>query len=467
MSTAASKDGSVSSMPEGMPGTGHAVVIGAGIAGLAMAKALTAGVGRITVLDRDRVEDGHRRGVPQDRHLHLLLPAGVNALEGLFPGLCDQLIEGGAATGDTDCIRISLNGHRLAPARTGHRAVLASRPFLEALVRRHVHADPRIALRDNTRVAGLTASPGGDRIEGVTLASTRDSPPGVLQAELVVDCSGRRSSLPKWLAALGYDPPEVDELPVEVHYTTLRYRLPDGVLDGDRHVLVGPTPDGPRGGAMTNVEDGSWIVTLFAMAGEQAPADVEDFERFAARLPISDIHEAIRGGQPLDEPAHYRFPANRRHRYERLDALPSGLLAAGDAVCAFNPIYGQGMSIAALEAQLMETQLHAGTRPSPRSWFAAITCVIDTAWELAIGADLAVRAVEGRRGLRTRLVNRYLARLHAAAAQDPWLTARLLRVVGLVDPPTRLLHPTTVAHVLRGRVPTPTAAAATSSSRLA
>jgi 2-polyprenyl-6-methoxyphenol hydroxylase-like FAD-dependent oxidoreductase len=223
--------------------------------------------------------------------------------------------------------------------------------------------------------------------------------------------------------------------------------------DGDRHVLVGPTPDGPRGGAMTNVEDGSWIVTLFAMAGERAPTDDRSFERFPARLPIGDIHDAIGAGRALDQPAPYRFPANRWHHYERLHEFPAGLLAAGDSVCSFNPIYGQGMSVAALEARALQTQLHDGTCPSARTWFRQIARVIDTAWKLAVGADLAVEAIQGHRPIPLRVLNRYLSRLQAAAVDDPRLTARLIRVVGLVDPPTRLLYPTTIWPVLRGVLP--------------
>jgi 2-polyprenyl-6-methoxyphenol hydroxylase-like FAD-dependent oxidoreductase len=427
-------------------------VIGAGMSGLAMAKALTAGFDRVTIVDRDRVEAGHRRGVPQDRHVHLLLPAGASALEELFPGVCGELIEDGAAGGETDRIRMALNGHRLAPGRTGHRAVFASRPFLEAHVRRHVCEEPGVTIRDRARVTGLIASPDRGHVQGVAVASSHDGRPGTLPADLVVDCSGRRSSLPSWLSDLGYERPEVDTLPVEVRYTTLRYRLPADVLGGDLHVLIGPTRDDPRGGAMTRVEDGSWIVTLFAMAGGHPPTDAAGFTRFAARLPISDMRDAIRAGQPLGEPAHYRFPANRRHRYDRLGALPAGLLAAGDAVSTFNPIYGQGMSVAVLEARALQAQLRAGARPAARSWFTTIMGTIGTAWDMAIGADLDVRAVEGRRDVPTRLANRYLARLHAAAARDPQLTARLIRVAGLVDPPSRLLHPTTVARVLRGSI---------------
>jgi 2-polyprenyl-6-methoxyphenol hydroxylase-like FAD-dependent oxidoreductase len=433
-------------------GTGHAVVIGAGMAGLAFAKALTSGFDQVTVVDRDRLPTGPdpRRGVPQGRHLHLLLPAGIDALEELFPGLVDQLRADGARTGDVDRIRVCLNGHRLAPARTGRRAVFSSRPFLESHLRRRVLEEPAIVLRDGVRICGLAVAHDHGRVEGVQLDSSDGEHREVLRSEVVVDCSGRRSPVPRWLAEGGYRAAEVDELDVQVRYATRRYELPATVLDGDHHVLVGPTPDGPRGAAMTHVEDGSWIVTLFAMAGERAPTDGDDFERFAARLPIGDVHQAIRAGRAIDDPTPYRFSANRRHRYERLRDLPGGLLVAGDAVCSFNPIYGQGVTVAALEARILRERLRSDGPPSPRAWFRDIAEVIDVAWQLAVGSDLAVDAIVGRRPVTVRVLNRYLARLQAAAVDDALLTARLIRVVGLVDPPSRLLHPTTIARVLRG-----------------
>lgn len=416
-----------------------------------MAQALVAGFRRVTVIERDRlpVGPGNRRGVPQDRHLHLLLPAGIEALEQLFEGLVEQLADAGAVVAETDRIRMCLNGHQLVPARSGQRALFASRPFVEAHVRRRVRDEPRITVREHAAVAGLVLSHDRRRVEGVQLAVAEGGVAEALSADLVVDCSGRRTPLPGWLDELGYRAAEVEELDVQVQYATRRYELPEGVLDGDHHVLIGPTRDGPRGGAMTNVEDGSWLVTLFAMGGERAPTDVRSFTSFAARLPSNDIHAAITSGRALDEPAPYRFPANRRHHYERLDELPAGLLAAGDSVCSFNPIYGQGMSIAAIEARALQARLLDGSCPSVRTWFRQVARTVDTAWQLAVGADLAVAAIPGRRPLSVRMFNRYLHRLQAAAVVEPALTARLIRVVGLVDPPARLLHPSAVWSVLR------------------
>ena len=424
-------------------------MIGAGIAGLAIAGALVDRFDRVTVIDRDGLphDIGSRKGVPQDRHVHLLLPAGVDALEELFPGLPGEMVAAGAACGDVDRIRVALNGHRLARGRTGHTAVFASRPFIEAHVRRRVRDHPAIAIREASTVRGLVATPDRRRITGVRISASGTEQ--TLPADLVVDCAGRGSRTPAWIAALGYAPPAVEELRVDVRYATLTFVLPSEALDGDRHVLVGPTPEGPHGGAMTHVGTDRWMVTLFAMGGKQVPMDPDAFQRFARRLPITDIHDAIRNGQAIAAPAGYRFAANTRHRYETLPAFPDGLLVAGDAVCSFNPIYGQGMTVAALEAVTLRRLVRRRTLPAPHGWFDAIAPTVEAAWELATGADLAISCIDGRRTLLTRAVNRYLRRVHAAARNDPVLAAGFMRVAGLLDPPRALLHPATVARVLR------------------
>ncbi len=449
-------------------GADHAVVIGASLAGLTIAQALRPRFAAVTVLDRDRLPDQAvpRPGVPQDRHVHLLLASGAIWFEQLFPGLLEELIADGAAVGDPSRIRLCLNGHRLARGPAGDTAVFASRPFIEHHVRRRIRADPGITVEDGCTVRGLTTSDDGRRIVGVRTTST--SVGGVtggsaggdggtsadeqhLPADLVVDASGRRSSSPAWLETLGYAPPPIDELPVDLRYLTRQYRIPDEVLGGDRNLLIGPTPDLPLGGALSKIEGDRWITTLFAMGGRRPPRDPDRFEAFAAELAASDIHDALVAGEPLDEPARYRFPANQRRRYDRC-RLPHGFLAAGDAVCSFNPIYGQGMSVAAHQAVALRSLLADGMAPTPEAWFAAIQPMLDLAWELTCSGDLAVHAIEGRRDLMTRVRNGYLARLHAAASRDPALTDRFLRVAGLVDPPSTLLRPSALGRVLTHRL---------------
>jgi 2-polyprenyl-6-methoxyphenol hydroxylase-like FAD-dependent oxidoreductase len=461
-----SSDGAASTVTVDRAGrpTGHAIVIGASIAGLVVARALTDRFDRVTVLERDRLPDrpAPRRGVPQGRHVHLLLAAGARALEELFPGLLDELFAAGASDVGIDRARLCFNGHRLARMASDTAAVGASRPLVEAHVRRRVATDPAIGIRHRTEVRGLIAGPDRRRITGVrTVARTGgdgapptdgDGAEQELWADLVVDCSGRRSRTPRWLAALGYPPPPVDELPVDVRYATRHYRVPTSALAGDRLIAIGPTPSGGRGGVALSIEGARWVVTLYGLCGRRPALDPDGFEALTTELPIGDIRDLVRVGEPLDEPTGFRYPANRRHRYEQLDRLPHGLLVAGDAVCTFNPIYGQGMTVAALQATALRRLLRGPEPPTPRRWFDVVTPTIDAAWDVATGADLAIDGVPGRGRVADRLGNAYVTRLHAAARTDPVLTERFVRVSGLLDPPSRLLRPATVARVLRGAV---------------
>jgi 2-polyprenyl-6-methoxyphenol hydroxylase-like FAD-dependent oxidoreductase len=435
---------------------GHAVVIGASMTGLAVAKALVGYFDRVTVLDRDVLPEStmQRRGVPQGRHIHVLLTAGKQALEDLFPGITDEMSADGAIVADLGlCTRMYVNGHRLALAPAGDEDVVASRPFVESHVRARLRDEPAVTLIERREARELVVSDDGRRVVGVEVASRDgDSATEQMDADLVVDCSGRRSPSPQWLEGLGGRPPPVDELRVDLQYATRRYRLPPDILDGDLLALITPLPDTPRGGSIGLMEDGEWIVTLAGMGGTRPPLDRRGFEDYAASLAAPDIHDAIVQGQPLDEPAPYRYPANRRQRYERLRDIPQGFLVAGDAVGSFNPIYGQGMTVAALEARMLRDLLDRGAVPDPRTWFRMIAPIVDVPWDLAVGGDLTVRCIEGHRPLQIRLANAYMERYYRAAEHDPTLGVLFMRVSSLLEPPTRLTRPTTMTRVLRGNL---------------
>jgi hypothetical protein len=192
------------------------------------------------------------------------------------------------------------------------------------------------------------------------------------------------------------------------------------------------------------------MVTLAGILGDHPPTDPDGFLAFARSLRFPDIYEAIEDAEPLDDPVPFRFPASVRHRYERLHRFPDGLLVMGDAVASFNPIYGQGISVAALEALTLRRHLERGAEPRPRRWFRDLARVVDVPWDMAAGGDLVFPGVQGRRTRKLRLVSAYLARLHAAAAHDADLASAFVRVVGLVAPPQSLLRPSIAVRVLRG-----------------
>ncbi len=279
-----------------------------------------------------------------------------------------------------------------------------------------------------------------------------DGSPSQIAGDLVVDATGRGSRTPTWLAELGYRPPVEERVEIGLGYATRIYRLRPGALGQDRLILTVGRPANSRAGALSAIEGGRHILTIAGIRGDFPPTDPAGFDEFITRLPTPDIAAAIAGAEPLDDPVPFRFPVSVRRRYERLAAFPAGLLVIGDGVCSFNPIYGQGMTVAAVEAMTLRGLLARGAVPSARRYFHAIAAAVDVPWGVAVGADLAFPEVPGKRSAKVRLVNAYLPRLHAAAAHDEALATSFVRVLGLKDRPEGLLRPDRMLRVLRGNL---------------
>jgi 2-polyprenyl-6-methoxyphenol hydroxylase-like FAD-dependent oxidoreductase len=423
----------------------RAVVIGGSLAGLFAARVLADSYAEVTVIDRDSLPvcPEHRRGVPQAHHAHALLARGQQALEKLFPGITAELTARGAPTGDMlRDARLHFSGHRLRQARSGLVLVSASRILLEDEVRRRVRALPGVTFAPPSDVVGVITTPGGERIIGVRVLGRSDgSAAEVHNADLVIDAAGRGSRAPAWLETLGFGRPDEDRLTIDLHYVSRRYRLGSDALAGDLASVQAASPANPRAGVLARLEAGEWLLTLAGILGDRPPTDPDGFLAFAQSLSFSDIYEAIRNAEPLDEPVTFRFPASVRRRYERLTRLPDALLPLGDSICSFNPVYGQGMTVAARQALVLQRHLR---RPGPlptRRIIRDFARVVEGPWEMARGADLALPAVPGRRSSPQRLMAAYIAHLHAAAAHDERLATAFVRVSGMVDGPAALLHP--------------------------
>jgi 2-polyprenyl-6-methoxyphenol hydroxylase-like FAD-dependent oxidoreductase len=430
----------------------QAVVLGASLAGLLAAHVLADSYEHVIVIDRDELPETsmHRRGVPHGRHLHALAARGQQALEELLPGLTAELVADGAKAGSLLAdARMYLSGHRLRQTDTGLVLLCASRPFLEAHIRARVRAHPNVTFLERCDVVGLATTPDNRRVSGTRVLRRADSSAEeVLLADLVVDASGRGSRTPTWLDSLGYPRPDLEQVRIGLAYATRIYRHPADALNGDLAILDAATPQLPRTGALMALEGDRWMLTLAGILGDHPPTDPDGFLDFARSLRFPDIYEAIRDAEPLDDPVSFRFPASVQHHYERLPRFPAGLLVTGDAVCSFNPIYGQGMSVAALEALALRRHLGRGIAPEPHRWFRDLARVVDVPWDMSAGGDLAFPGVPGRKTVKVRLLSAYLAKLHAAAAQDARLATAFVRVSGLVAPPQSLLRPSVVLRVL-------------------
>lgn len=442
----------------------HAVVIGASMGGLLAARVLADAFERVTVVDRDALPSvgEQRTGVPQGRHAHGLLARGREVIEELFPGMTAELVARGAISGDLQARgRWYNDGHRLCQAPSSMVGLCVSRPLLEGHLRRRLAALATVEVRDRWSVSGLITTRDHDRVTGLR-GSGPDTPERIVDADLVVDASGRGSRSPAWLADLGYDQPEEEAVAVGIGYATRTYRRHADHLGGDVAVVVAPTLPAGRAGVMLALEDDRWVVTLGGYGDDRPPTDPAAWVAYARSLPSPDIAGVVEDGEPLDDPLAFRYPASTRRRYERLGRFPDGYLVFGDALCSFNPIYGQGMTVSALEA--LELRDWLGERDAAANrFFRRAARIIDVPWDIAVGADLRFDHVAGRRTPKVRMVNRYLERVHPVAATDPEIGRAFLRVVNLMDPPERLMAPSIAWRVLRGgrrrRAGSPVAAA--------
>jgi 2-polyprenyl-6-methoxyphenol hydroxylase-like FAD-dependent oxidoreductase len=427
-------------------------VIGASVAGLLAAAALSETCPRVTVFERDTLpeEPGPRRGVPQSRQLHALQARGVQALEELLPGLRDDLIAAGGVVADMQGdIHWYLDDYLLRPARTGLEGIGISRPQLEWMIRTRVAALPGVTITDATDVTRPVTADG--RVTGVTVRAARmqHAAEETVTADLLIDAAGQGSRTPVWLPELGRPAPETSRVRAGVTYVSRLYRRDPQQLDGRFGSLLTPYPGRTFGGAALRQEGNRWVVLIAGMVGTEPPLDEAGMIGFADRFACPDIAAVMRESAPLSEPMKYTHPESTRYHYESLGGHLEGLLVIGDAFCSLNPIYGQGITIAALEALILRGLLNGGAADLERDYFQAAGKLVAEAWETSASSDLRFPEVEGRRRPGAALLNAYGEKFRAAASVDPALGETFLRVANMIDKPAKLLSPGNVLRVFR------------------
>lgn len=432
----------------------HAVVLGAGMAGLLAARVLSEFYKSVTVVERDRLADhpGERRGVPQDRHLHNFLGRGTQVLAELFPGLLDELAAAGAVVvSDGDLSRFYTRVRRCELKRSGRLAdpaaltlCLATRPFVEFHVRQRVRVLPNVTFVDGHEILEPIAV--GDAVTGVRIVNRDNGMVAALEADLVVDAMGRAARTPAFLDGLGYGRPSETRSTTALGYSSQRFRIPHGRI-AEQLVAINQGLGRP-GALLMACEHDTWMLAVGRPTDDGgAPADVATMLTVAAEALPRSIADRLRCAEPVGEIATFRNPAAVWRRYERMPKFPRGLLVIGDGLCSLNPVYGQGMTMAALQAVALRDCLRGGDRDLARRYFHAAATDIGPTWARNQAND-HVPSPTHKPSMRQRLRRRMVNATLIASAYDITVTERLLRVVHLIDPPTRLNDVALLPHIL-------------------
>jgi 2-polyprenyl-6-methoxyphenol hydroxylase-like FAD-dependent oxidoreductase len=443
-------------------GDGHALVIGGSMAGLLAARVLSERFERVTIVERDRFPErpGFRKGVPQSKHLHVFMMRGRMIAERLFPGLSEDLEGAGAVYMDSADDFEWLTPAGFAPRfHSGLPLLMCSRDLLEWSVRERVAALPQVRFLQRTDVTGLLPTPDGKGVAAVEVRSRdgrgdmRSEEP--LPAELVVDASGRNSNASKWVETLGYASPEETYINSHLGYTSRIYQRPERFDEGWKGINVQATPPKvTRGGALFPLEGNRLMVTLYGVGGDYPPTEEGGFMDFARSLRTPMLYKAIKDAEPLGDISGYRDTANRRRHYERLSRQPDNFLVTGDAACAFNPVYAQGMTTAALGAEALEECLRESGDGNlaglSKRFQKRLSKVNAGSWLMATGEDFRVHGTEGGKAtFATRLTHRYMDRVLALSLRDIGVRRTFLEVFLMLKPPTALFAPGIAAKVLR------------------
>lgn len=438
----------------------HAIVIGGSMAGLLTARVLSDHFSRVTIIERDTLPDGeaHRAGVPQARHLHGLLVKGQQIMDVLFPGFTDDMNARGCPQGtwayDT---AFRVLGGWTPRFDSGIRSNASGRVTLEHLVRTRIRRIPNIAFMPNHQVEALVSDDGGRTVAGVRLFSRADKTETTLTAHLVVDASGRGSKASAWLGALGLSTPEVTIVNAHTGYASRWFRhAPEMTLEyGVVGIQTSPAIGLYRGGGYLVAEDDTIVVTLIGANGDYPPTDEDGFIEFARSLATPVLYEIVRHAEPTSPIYGYRKLESQQRHYERLADLPDNFIVTGDAAVALNPIYGQGMTTAALEAlELMKLLQRVDVMDLSgfsRRFQRRLHQITRGPWLMATSEDMRYPGVEGGKpDLMTRMIHRYFDMVAYTMPYDKVVTTGFIEAMALLKPPTvALMHPRVMLRVLR------------------
>ena len=445
--------------------TDHAIVIGGSIAGLLSARVLTKYFDRVTVIERDHFPNAptFRSGAPHARHAHALLVRGQEIMEGYFPGMTDALLAQGAIRANLGSdLAMSIGDVRMQPYASDLHTIVCSRPLLEHTLYQRLRALPQVQFLDGCDVVGLSTEASNRRVTGlhVQQRGIRNAATEELEADLVVDASGRSSKAPAWLEALGYVAPTETTVDAQAGYATRIYRRTQPFQQWKAIYGMPQAPHLSRGCILVPLEGDRWQVTLTGMNGDHPPTDEAGFMAFAKSVRVPEFYTTVAQAEPLTDAYGFRGGANRLRHYEKLPRHLEGLLAVGDAVYALNPVYGQGMTVAAMGTEILDAVLakyqsvgFTTQTGMARNFFTQLARVNAGPWQMATGQDArwSTAAAQIRLDPLTRLIQRYFDLVLKTATTNGAVADAFSHVQNMLSAPTALFHPRIVGQVLRAR----------------
>ena len=438
----------------------HALVIGGSIAGLLAARVLVEHFERVTVIERDCYPENPepRSGVPQSNQGHFLLVRGKQILEELFPGFVEELAEKGAIQVDVlkDWPFLSEYGwwSRFSSDLTTWSC---TRNLIENIIRKRLLNYTHLTFMEGHQVLELLASSDNREITGVGLKDSQGRE-STLKANLTVDASGRNSKSIQWLLALGYEKPQEESINSFLGYATRWYQCPSHhQADWKGIYLMPKAPKFKRGGLIMPVEGKRWIVTLTGIGGDYPPTDELGFLEFARSLRSPCVYQAIKDAQPLSPVYGYRRTENHLRHYEKLERFPENFLILGDAVCSFNPVYGQGMTVAAIGAltlkrclqQQKQNGVNLNLKGVSRRFQKQLAQVNHTPWLMATGEDLVWPTTVGEEtSPMMQLIHFYMKLVKIVSCHNQRIQTIFAEVLHMTKPSSAFFTPNVFIPVL-------------------
>ncbi|WP_293961717.1 FAD-dependent monooxygenase [Sneathiella sp.] len=428
----------------------RAIVTGSGFAGLLAARVLSDYFRQVVIVEKDDEPNAPlpRKGAPQGHHIHVLLNAGEQVLERLFPGIKSEMLEAGSQTAVLGSdVRWRVAGKWMPPFDGGMTTFFQTRPMLELVLRRRVSNVKNISFKYGTKSTEYRLSENDSKITSVTLVDVKTGAESEEEADLFVETSGASTDIIQQLSAMGYPIPRESIVEPDFAYSSCLMEVPENWKWRYRCVLIYPkAPEETRAGAFVPVEGRKWMVTAAGYCGDYPPTTPEEFLEFLKSLPEADVHETVKSAKIVGEIRSFKFKKAIRRHFEELKSFPKGLVVLGDAVCRANPFFGQGITAAALEALALQKNLENISKSGDsipeaiaRPFFKDVAQILDVSWEMAVGEDFKYPTTKGKRPATFALTRWFKDKV--MASNDPEVAKQFYRVMHFAEPPTKLLTP--------------------------